>query len=382
MNKIKLMILCTGLHGLGGTARHLASWVKNIDREQFSLICFVHSRNEVQLQQYFNEQAGCHARDIQFIPREKWGFPFATIFMVARLMRKHHIDVLHTVFLQSDVIGSLARMITRTPVHISSVEGLLIPHVNNPFKRLLYRFSNTAVRSLINMTIVISHGLLSILERNGEVNPQRTTVIHSGVDAPMYGGHSALSGTQVKVGVLARFSQEKGILSFVRSIPLIRARHSSTEFIIAGDGPQREEIESEIHAAGGGGHVRMVGWQNDARKFLASIDILVVPSFEEGLPWVLLDAVACRVAVVATNVGGNPDVIRPAETGILIPPNSPAAIADAVGFLIDNPDVRKMYIQNAAQKQQDSFQASQEIMNIQELCTLLYTRASSMARTC
>lgn len=316
------------------------------------------------------------------MPRERWGYPFLTICAVIRLLRARHIDVLHTVFLQSDVIGAFARLFARTPVHISSVEGRLIPSVPSPLKKYLYRAGNVIVRSQIDKTIVISHGLCEMLEHNGDVVPQRTTVIHSGVDVPIRAEHAQPSGRPQTVGVMARFSPEKGILSFVRSISMIRARHSSTQFVIAGDGPERAEIEREIRAADVEGQVQLIGWQSDANTFLAGIDILVIPSLEEGLPWVLLDAVACRVAVVATNVGGNPDVIRHAETGLLVPPDNPLAIANAVISLIDNPGVRERYIEQAVLDLKGGFQSAQETNSIQELYVSHCMRRPAVARTC
>ena len=138
------------------------------------------------------------------------------------------------------------------------------------------------------------------------------------------------------VGVIAGLYRTKGIdilLEAVKKIPSPPTLH----FIVIGDGPERTALQTTIAAAGLAGTVLLLGQQDAAARLLPAFDLFVLPSRKEGLPYVLLEAMAAGVPVVATSVGGVPSLIEDTKTGLLVPPADPAALAAAIQSALRDP---------------------------------------------
>jgi glycosyltransferase involved in cell wall biosynthesis len=134
------------------------------------------------------------------------------------------------------------------------------------------------------------------------------------------------------IGYIARFEPRKGILNFIRAVPLVLKEHDDARFFIAGHGLLEDEIKQFIATNGLGDRVKMAGWI-PAEEFPAALNELklyVLPSFEEGLPGTIQQAMACGAAVLATRVGGIPDLITDGETGFILADNSPENIAAGI----------------------------------------------------
>jgi glycosyltransferase involved in cell wall biosynthesis len=133
------------------------------------------------------------------------------------------------------------------------------------------------------------------------------------------------------IGYIGRFSEEKGILNLVKAIPVVLAE-TSVKFVLIGDGQLRREIEDYIHLHKLESAVQLIGWVNhdDLPNYLNELRLIVLPSYTESLPNVMLEAMACGTPVLATPVGSIPDVITDIETGFIMKSNSPECIAKNV----------------------------------------------------
>jgi glycosyltransferase involved in cell wall biosynthesis len=138
------------------------------------------------------------------------------------------------------------------------------------------------------------------------------------------------------VGFIGRFSWEKGILEFVNSLPLIASRSAEVSFLIIGDGPLRDTMIERLNTLRINKSVKLMPWVMDVEKYLAEIKLLVIPSATEGLPSVMLEAIASGTPVLAAPVGAIPQVIKEGCTGFLLRSNNPKVIADRVCEIIDN----------------------------------------------
>ena len=143
------------------------------------------------------------------------------------------------------------------------------------------------------------------------------------------------------VGAAGRLSREKGMDQFVESAALVHARLPETGFVIFGDGPQREMLTRRIAELGLQGTVVLAGFRDDVGKFLPHLDLAVLPSFTEGLPVILLEEAAAGLPIVATTVGGVPEVINDGVTGRLVPPGNPQALADRIVETLNDAPGRK-----------------------------------------
>lgn len=150
------------------------------------------------------------------------------------------------------------------------------------------------------------------------------------------------------IGYIGRLSQAKGILNFMEAISKILERESSVEFFIGGDGQLRTKVEQYLSDRSLNNKAKFVGWipHEKLPEYLNDLKLLVLPSYTEGLPNIMLEAMACGTVVLATAVGAIPDIIRDNETGFIIEDNTPGCIAKNVIRALNYPELDRI-IKNA-----------------------------------
>jgi glycosyltransferase involved in cell wall biosynthesis len=140
-----------------------------------------------------------------------------------------------------------------------------------------------------------------------------------------------------RVGAVGRLSPEKGFDVFVRAAAIVARHRPDVSFVLYGEGPLRPALEELIRREGLVGRFVLGGFRQDLPAVLPQLDVAVSSSHTEGLPVALLEAMAAGLPVVATRVGGTPEVVADGVTGLLVPPNDPAALAAKVMALLDDP---------------------------------------------
>lgn len=150
------------------------------------------------------------------------------------------------------------------------------------------------------------------------------------------------------VGYIGRLSEVKGVLNFVNTIPEILKERSEIKFLIGGDGELRDKVEEYIDTENLNNNVELTGWipHDELPDHLNDLKLLIIPSYSEGLPNIMLEAMACGTPVLASPVGTIPDVIKDGETGFIVKDNSPACIAETVMRALEHPDLEGI-VENA-----------------------------------
>jgi glycosyltransferase involved in cell wall biosynthesis len=224
------------------------------------------------------------------------------------------------------------------------VQSQHLPYlVSHPRKRRAFHHGIEQVDRLI----AVSEGVRHSYQRIG-VPPERITTIANGV-APLrhrIGRDAAraalgLDPQQPVVLTVGRLTHMKGQCSLVDAVPGLLARFPDLAVVLLGNGPLREALEKQAAELGVGGAVRFPGHRPDARQLLAAADVFVLPSRHEGMPLVALEAMEAGLPVVATRVIGSEEVVEDGSTGALVRPADPAALEDAVGRLLADPDLRR-----------------------------------------
>lgn len=148
------------------------------------------------------------------------------------------------------------------------------------------------------------------------------------------------AGQQRSLLCVGRFVPAKGYDLALTAFAAIAGQFPDARLILAGDGPQRRELEADAAAAGLADRVQFPGWidASEVERLLSAVDVLLIPSRREGLPLIALQAARMEVPVVATTAGGLPEIIVDGTTGLLVPPENPAALADAMAVLLASPD--------------------------------------------
>jgi glycosyltransferase involved in cell wall biosynthesis len=248
-----------------------------------------------------------------------------------RLFRRERPLVVHANSSKAGVLGRLAALIARVPVRFFTVHGWAFT-AHSGLASKAYLWADRLMSPLTTTTICVAHGERDAGLRARTCRADRTVVIHNGVplDVPRRGAHSA-PVTLLSVG---RLRAPKDFATLVRAMAGLEAR-----LRIAGDGPDRPALEAEIDRLGLT-NVELLGTRQDVPELLARSDVFVLASHSEGLPMSVLEAMAAGLPVVASAVGGVPELVVDGETGVLVPPGASAALASALSRLVADPGLR------------------------------------------
>lgn len=262
---------------------------------------------------------------------------------LCRIIRADGIHILCAHGYKSNIIGRLATWITGIP-YIAISRGWT---AENPKIRLYERFDKIFLR-LADHVVAVSHGQRAKILALG-VKPEKVSVIHNAINLaevpaasePFLREQLGLPEDAIIVASAGRLSPEKNYAGMIAAAARVAAQNTSVYFVIFGEGFLRTELESTIAAAGLGGRFLLPGFRNDLQAVMHEIDIFMLPSFTEGLPNVILEAFAARKPVVATRVGGTPEVVQDGISGFLTKPDEHGLMAQHILALAENPSLRK-----------------------------------------
>lgn len=265
---------------------------------------------------------------------------------LTRTLREGRYDLVHTHTSKAGFLGRLAaeRAGIRHVVHTS--HGNIFHGYFNPLVTRLYiAMERRAARHTSRFIELTQGGVEEHLAR-GIGTRERFRVVFSGIDtAPCDGAIARRDATRAALGIadgetliggVGRLEPVKGFAHFVAMARLLAEREPGLRFVLAGDGAEAEALKRA-----GEGRVAFLGRRDDIPDLMAAFDILVVPSINEGMGRVILEAGAAGTPVVASRVGGIPDIVDHGETGLLTAPGSPEELATAVLSLVHSSDLRR-----------------------------------------
>jgi glycosyltransferase involved in cell wall biosynthesis/peptidoglycan/xylan/chitin deacetylase (PgdA/CDA1 family) len=277
------------------------------------------------------------------------GFDIGGIFRLARSFRADNVQVVHTHGLDPLFYGGLAAWLARVPIRIHTQHNSRLGDAGWK-QRLKFRIAARAMTAIV----AVSREVERVVLRFG-APPDRTGIILNGVAASRFTPVSAPSAAAPVVGTVARLSPEKGADTLVEAFAAILPSYPGARLMIVGDGPERARLEGQANSLGLRDSVEFLGYRPDVAACLRQFDVFVLPSLTEGIPLALLEAMAAERAVVATAVGGVPEVIEDGESGILTPPAEPASMAVAIGNLLSDPSRRLALGARAAARVRERF---------------------------
>ena len=226
-------------------------------------------------------------------------------------------------------------------------------------KRLsFYAWVESRFMKFINYVVAVSQKVKEDLIEMG-VNPEKIVVIQNGIitETPnlklnnsQYRKNLGLSEKTKIVGTLGRLAWQKGIHYFLDAAALILKKDTEVEFIIVGDGPLEKELKSYSRSIGLHSKIHFLGFRTDNFELLKLMDVFILSSIDEGLPMVLLEAMAMEIPVVVTSVGGIPEVISTGVDGILVKPRDSVAAAKAIETVLNDGILKKQLVSNAKEK--------------------------------
>lgn len=170
----------------------------------------------------------------------------------------------------------------------------------------------------------------------------RIRVVHCGIEPGAFAAPQPLPEGPIRLVSIGRFAEQKGQMMLVRAMARLRPQHPDLHLVLVGDGEMRGDLERAIADHGLSSAITLTGWLDEegVRAQLAAAHAMILPSFAEGLPMVIMEAMAAARPVIATYIAGIPELVRPGDTGWLVPAGDVQALANAVAELAATPATR------------------------------------------
>jgi glycosyltransferase involved in cell wall biosynthesis len=346
---------------IGGLQQVVVNICRTIDRSRFhvSVLCL---RNLGE----FVPEVEAMGIPVLFIPQKENGTDYFSFIKVVKVLRRQKIDIIHTHNTQPFVDGTIGALFSgvRTIVHTDHARDF-------PDKRR-YMFAEWFVSRFAYKVIGVSDHTSQNLMKYERISPRKVLTITNGIDGSRFQitvdkekkrKELGVDGLGPVMGLGVRLTEQKGISYLLRAMPQVLKALPDVTLVIAGKGPLQDSLRQEASSLGIDRHVIFAGPRLDIPELLKLFDLYVLPSLWEGLPMVLLEAMAAGCPVLATGVGGVPTVIRHGESGSLVEPKNPQALSKEIVRLLSDSQLRKRYAENGLKTFREKFSA--EVMTRQ-----------------
>lgn len=273
-------------------------------------------------------------------------FPLRGVVRVAERLRRERFSLLHTHDYKTDLLGVMAARRAGVPC-VATVHGYVF--VSRRVR--VYRRLDLLALRFFSMVITVSEDLRQELLAAG-LPGERVVTIHNAIDAEAFASQDIQPGAHLRqqlglgrnqpvITVVGRLIPGKGHRYFLEAAGQVLRALPEARFLVVGVGPLRGTLEALSVALGIQQAVSFLGFRRDVAALMKASDLIVLPSLEEGLSVVLLEALSLARPLVATAVGGTPEVVKHKETGVLVPPADPKPLAEAMLYLLNHPEEGK-----------------------------------------
>ena len=327
----------------GGARTHVHLLLKHLNREhEVTLVCFMRGP--------FSE--GAEALGIPTVVIEGKGL-FGALRELRRLVEETGCQLIHCHGSRGNLMGALLKPLCRLPVISTVHSDPKLDYLGRPLARVTYGTLNAFALRRMDYYVGISDAMRSLLISRG-FDANRIFVLYNGVDfedvEPAVPGEREryfsrvglrADETNVVVGIGARLDPVKDLATLLRGFQMAYAKRPELRLLIAGDGPEKENLQALAAELGIADAVCFAGWQTDMPLFYRSIDINTLTSLSETFSYAVTEGARERVPVVSTRVGGLPKLILPDETGYLFPPGDAEALSKYLEKLAGDAALRK-----------------------------------------
>lgn len=276
------------------------------------------------------------------------------------ILSKGSFDVVHSHGYFADIISAVACKLLRIP-HISTCHGFIANDNNLRIYNMLDKFM---LRSC-DKIIAVSSGIMNDLVKNG-INSSRISVIQNSVQCPhgerQFEDHRtekrsflSIDKNMFLIGFVGRLSEEKGVNYLIEAGSVLKQITETFKIVILGDGPNNIELKNLTKSKGLDNEIIFSGFQDDIDKWLAAFDVFVLPSLTEGTPMALLEAMSMGIPVIASAVGGVPDIVNNGVNGFLVEPGDYRELCEKIALLKNNPALREKMASEAVRTIKERF---------------------------
>jgi len=403
MKKIKVLRIIARLN-VGGPAIHVAILSAGLDKERFEtvLVCGALGRGEADMSDY--------ARSLGVVPRYISGLgrdlslfgDLAAFLNLFRLIAGEQPDIIHThtakagaLARSAAVLHNFFRPARRKIKLVHTFHGHVFNGYFNPFISRFFLLVEKILARFTDCIVTVSPALKDDLVARRVCAAQKISVIPLGFDLERLLRVQLPQGRAVNIGIIGRLEPVKNHHLFLEAAAILAARRPDLKFKVIGGGTLGDELMEYARLLGVAEKIEFTGWQRGLAAVYSGLDIIALTSVNEGTPVSLIEAMACGRPVVATDVGGVPDLLGPVQAdadsarrgrfetcpyktvigggfsvgkrGILVSSRSPAAFAAALEYLLDNEEIRERFALNGREFVRDNFSKERLIKDMEEL---------------
>ena len=364
-DKIRVLTLLTNFH-IGGTERQVTNIALGMDKSQFDLhlACFRYS--------------GELLPEVETLAAPRPVFPIGSLYhpktfvqavRLMRYIRRHGIQVVHSYGLYPNIFAIPVARLAGAQSVIASIRDR--GDIHSPLQRWIQKL----VCRLADCVLVNAEAIREVLIERG-FDPANIVVIRNGfTPRPATTARPARSVREEfgfpanarVVMLFSRLNRMKGVEYFLDAASMVKAMRPDVRFLVVGDGSIKRELEGHARRLGLADRLVFTGFRTDVPRLLAEVDLSVLPSLSEGLSNTLLESMAAGVPVIATAVGGNPEVVEDGVSGILVPPCDSAALASAMAAVLDDSDLRARLSQAGRRRISALFSMEESIRQVERL---------------
>lgn len=342
--KTRILYLTVHLR-YGGAEVGLLTTLKNIDRSRYD--CSVVSI----------EPAGEIGRRIEklgyeviYLNSSATLFNIALIWRIAGIMRKKKPDILHASLFYANYFGRMAALFSR-PGSIVTEERSMYTE-----KRFYHILIDRMLSAVTDSIIVCSNAVLEFTAIQERISKDKFRLIYNSVDSDAFNindtresvrGENGFSKDDFIIGTIGSLIPKKGHEFLVEAVARIQASTPNLKLMLVGDGSARGELEELVRSRGLNSRTVFLGWRSDIPRLMKSMDVFVLPSLQEGFPRTIVEAMYAGLPVIASRIGGIPEIVTDGQNGFLSEPGDAGSIAKNIESLSVDKRLRERLGANA-----------------------------------
>ena len=273
------------------------------------------------------------------------------VYDLIKILQHEKPDVVHTHTSKAGLLGRVAAKITRVPLIVHTPHGHVFFGHFGPILSKIFLWLERVLAPLTNRVVALTDGEGKDYTDLSVYPQDKLVKIHSGVDIEKFKQEPVsaiekkcslgLTRSGLVVGFIGWLIPTKGPMHLLKAMEDVWQDYDDTILVFIGKGDLDVALRAEALKSGANGRVHFLGWRNDIDEIMPIFDILVLPSLNEGMGRVLVEAMAADKPLVASNVGGIPDLVQHDYNGLLVPPGDEKALAASIKLLIDDPEKAK-----------------------------------------
>jgi len=331
--------------GIGGLSKVVVDISRNIDKKKYNVSVYaIRKCAEEFTNDLIND--GINVAHVLKL-NQKQGY---TAFLnIANYLRRVKADIIHTHNTAAFIDGTIGAIIARVPVRIHTDHARLYPDKRR------YLIAEKILSKHVETIVAVSEHTKQDLIKYQGIEENKISVIPNGIDLGETKNidpdekkrELGINNASPIIGLGVRLEEQKGLKYLIRAMPGILKYVPGTVCLIAGEGSKRKALEEEVYKLGISDSVKFIGVRRDMMEIVQIMDVYVLPSIWEGLPLVILEAMAMKRPIVATAVGGTPTAIKDGVTGILVESENESALSTAIIAILKDKRKAKQLGENA-----------------------------------